>query len=163
MSQFVLRSTTLIQTPGANMNRTRYSYVSMGVIVLFVSFGLAAGRAQSAAGIGDIVQTTLNGQDVIAEVVRIRGNTADLNIGQNNVAQFVDLQYVHVLQKAGGGGKSTCAVGESVQVPYIANTVLSGRIMKTNGAYCQIDSSGSGFTGWKTCAQVRRAAGTACG
>jgi hypothetical protein len=34
--------------------------------------------------------------------------------------------------------------------------------MKTNGAYCQIDSSGSGFTGWSKCSDVVRPSGGTC-
>ena len=118
--------------------------------------------AQGAVGVGDIVQTSMNGQMVIAEVIRVRGNTVDLNIGQNNVSQLVSVQNVKVVQKTGAGAKSTCAVGDAVQVPYLANTVMNGRLMKANGDYCQFDSSGSGFTGWAKCSEVRRAAGGTC-
>jgi hypothetical protein len=118
--------------------------------------------AQTAVAVGDIVQTGMNGSNVIGEVIRIRGNTADLNLGQNNVSQLVTFDYLKVLQKAGAGAKSTCAVGDTVQVPYVANTVMTGRLMKTNGDYCEFDSSGSGFTGWAKCSEVRRASGGTC-
>ena len=121
----------------------------------------AAVLAQGAVGVGDIVQTNVNGQTVIGEVVRAGGGTADLNLGQNNVSRLVNTQGMKVLQKAGTGGKAVCAVGDTVQMPYIANTVMTGRLMKTSGDYCEMDSSGSGFTGWSKCSEMKRA-GTAC-
>jgi hypothetical protein len=131
----------------------------------FVAFAMSL--AASAAGaqtvaVGDIVQTGLNGMPVIGEVTRSAGALADLNAGQNNKVPLVSVANMKVLQKAGTGGKSSCNVGESVQVRYLANTLLPGRILKTNGAYCEIDSSGSGFTGWSTCSDVLRASGGTC-
>ena len=118
--------------------------------------------AQNAVAVGDIVQTGMNGSNVVGEVIRIRGNTADLNLGQNNVSQLVTFDNLKVLQKAGAGAKSTCAIGDTVRVPYVANTVMTGRLMKTNGDYCEFDASGSGFTGWAKCSEVRRASGGTC-
>jgi hypothetical protein len=59
--------------------------------------------AQNAVAVGDIVQTGMNGQNVVGEVIRIRGNTADLNLGQNNVSQLVTFDNLKVLQKTGAG------------------------------------------------------------
>jgi len=118
--------------------------------------------AQNAVAVGDIVQTGMNGQNVVGEVIRIRGNTADLNLGQNNVSQLVTFDNLKVLQKSGAGAKSTCAIGDTVRVPYVANTVMTGRLMKTNGDYCEFDASGSGFTGWAKCSEVRPASGGTC-
>ena len=42
-------------------------------------------------------------------MIRIRGNTADLNLGQNNVSQLVAFDLMKVLQKAGAGAKATIA------------------------------------------------------
>lgn len=138
------------------------------VMVASVTAILAAGPGQSrellaqgTVGVGDIVQTNVLGQMVIGEVLRAGGGTADLNLGQNNVSRLVQMQGLKVLQKAGTGGKAVCAVGDTVQMPYIANTVMTGRLMKTNGDYCEMDSSGSGFTGWSKCSEMKRA-GTAC-
>jgi hypothetical protein len=134
---------------------------TMTVAALAVSLaGPAAG--QQAVAAGDIVQTGLNGMPVIGEVTRAAGATADLNAGQNNRVPMVSVQNMKVLQKAGTGGKSSCAVGDTVQVRHLANTLLSGRIMKTNGAYCEVDSSGSGFTGWSMCSDVLRPSGGTC-
>jgi hypothetical protein len=83
-------------------------------------------HAQTGVSIGDIVQTGVNGQNVVGEVTAANGLTVDLNLGQNNNSRLVSLEYVKVLQKAGTGGKASCAVGDVVQVPYIANTVLTG-------------------------------------
>ena len=138
--------------------------VGCGLAAIFVG-GLALqtpANAQNAVAVGDMVQTGMNGSSVVGEVLRIRGNTADLNLGQNNVAQLVSFANLKLLQKAGAGAKSTCAVGDAVQVPYVANTVMNGRLMKTNGDYCEFDSSGSGFTGWAKCSEVRRASGGTC-
>jgi hypothetical protein len=119
-------------------------------------------RAQT-VGVGDIVQTGLNGgQPVIGEVTRTAGALADLNLGQNNNARLLQVEYMKVLQKAGTGGKSSCGVGDAVQVRGVANVLFPGRIMKTSGAYCEIDSSGSGFTGWSTCSDVIRPSGGTC-
>jgi hypothetical protein len=140
---------------------------TIGVALAAVlSFGLtmfAAQPARAQVALGDIVETALNGQLVIAEVVRVRGNSADLNVGQNNLSQFLDIENMKVLQKAGSGAKATCVAGETVQVPGLANTLLTGKLLKTNGDYCEFDSSGSGFTGWAKCAEIRRqASGANC-
>jgi type IV secretory pathway TraG/TraD family ATPase VirD4 len=120
-------------------------------------FAASAAGAQTAAVI--IVQTNLNGMPVIGEVSRSAGALADLNAGQNNTVPLLSVENMKVVQKAGTGGKSSCTVGESVQVRYLVNTTVAGRIMKTNGAYCEIDSSGSGFTGWSKCSDTLRASG----
>ena len=133
------------------------------VAILVAGLGLLMpASAQNAVAVGDIVQTGMNGQNVVGEVIRIRGNTADLNLGQNNVSQLVTLENLKVLQKTGAGAKSTCAIGDTVRVPYVANTVVTGRLMKTNGDYCEFDASGSGFTGWAKCSEVRTASGGTC-
>ena len=139
--------------------------VRISVLAVIVSFGAAtAVYAQAGVSVGDIVQTNLNGQTVIGEIVRVNGPSADVNFGQNNVGKFLNIQDLRPLQRAGTGAKATCAVGDVVQVPYIANTVLTGKLMKTNGAYCEVDSSGSGFTGWQKCADLRRGApASSCG
>ena len=133
------------------------------VAILVAGLGLLMpASAQNAVAVGDIVQTGMNGQNVVGEVIRIRGNTADLNLGQNNVSQLVTFDNLKVLQKSGAGAKSTCAIGDTVRVPYVANTVMTGRLMKTNGDYCEFDASGSGFTGWAKCSEVRPASGGTC-
>ena len=123
--------------------------------------GLAAismmAGAQSGVSVGDMVETNVNGLGVTGEVIRSNGALADLNLGQNNVSKFLSVEYMRVVQKAGAGGKTSFAVGDVVQVQSTPSVVLSGRIMKTNGAYCEIDSSGSGFTGWRKCAELRSA------
>jgi len=116
----------------------------------------AAAMAQSGVGVGDMVQTSMNGSRVVGEVVAARGATADLNLGQNQIVRFVSVQELNVVQRPGGPAHPAFAVGEVVQVPYLAGTVITGRIMKTNGAYCEIDSSGSGFTGWNLCSQLSK-------
>jgi hypothetical protein len=127
----------------------------MFVLSASLLIGGAPAMAQTTAvSVGDIVQTGLNGGTAIGEVIRVGGGTADLNLGQNNVNRFVQLQYLKVLQRAGTGEKSAFAVGDVVRVPYIAGTVLTGRIMKTNGAWCEVDASGSGFTGWNKCSEL---------
>jgi len=145
------------------MRNTRF-VVGCGLAAIFVvGLGLLMpASAQNAVAVGDIVQTGMNGQNVVGEVIRIRGNTADLNLGQNNVSQLVTFDNLKVLQKSGAGAKSTCAIGDTVQVPYVANTVMTGRLMKTNGDYCEFDASGSGFTGWAKCSEVRPASGGTC-
>lgn len=144
------------------MRNTRF-VVGCGFAVFVVGLGLLMpASAQNAVTVGDIVQTGMNGQSVVGEVIRIRGNTADLNLGQNNVSQLVTFDNLKVLQKAGAGAKSTCAIGDTVRVPYVANTVMTGRLMKTNGDYCEFDASGSGFTGWAKCSEIRRASGDTC-
>jgi hypothetical protein len=131
------------------------------VAALALSLAAFAAGAQTVA-VGDIVQTNLNGLPVIGEVTRSVGALADLNAGQNNRIPLVSVENMKVVQKAGTGGKSSCTVGESVQVRSLANTIVPGRIMKTNGAYCEIDSSGSGFTGWSKCSDTLRASGGTC-
>lgn len=145
------------------MRNTRF-VVGCGLAAIFVvGLGLLMpASAQNAVAVGDIVQTGMNGQNVVGEVIRIRGNTADLNLGQNNVSQLVTFDNLKVLQKSGAGAKSTCAIGDTVRVPYVANTVVTGRLMKTNGDYCEFDASGSGFTGWAKCSEVRPASGGTC-
>lgn len=145
------------------MRNTRF-VVGSGLAAIFVAgLGLLMpAGAQNAVAVGDIVQTGMNGSNVVGEVIRIRGNTADLNLGQNNVSQLVTFDNLKVLQKAGAGAKSTCAIGDTVRVPYVANTVMTGRLMKTNGDYCEFDASGSGFTGWAKCSEIRRASGDTC-
>lgn len=130
-------------------------------VALAVLFGASATSAQTVA-VGDIVETNINGSRVIGEVTRTAGAVADLNAGQNNKVPLLGVENMKVLQKAGAGGKSSCSVGDSVQVRYFANTLLAGRILKTNGAYCEIDSSGSGFTGWSKCSDVLRPSGGTC-
>src|SRR5262249_13135454 len=73
---------------------------------------------------------------------------------QNQLSRFVDVQYLKVLQHPGTVPQAHFAVGETVRVPYLAGTVMSGRIMKINGGYCEIDSSQSGFTGWSKCSEL---------
>ena len=108
------------------MRNTRF-VVGCGLAVFVVGLGLLMpASAQNAVTVGDIVQTGMNGQSVVGEVIRIRGNTADLNLGQNNVSQLVTFDNLKVLQKAGAGAKSTCAIGDTVRVPYVANTVMTG-------------------------------------
>jgi hypothetical protein len=113
-----------------------------------------AAMAQTGVAVGDIVQTAVNGARVFGEVIATHGATADLNLGQNQISRFVSVQYLHVVQRSGGPAHSGFAVGDVVQAPYVAGTVITGRIMKTNGAYCEIDSSGSGFTGWNLCSEL---------
>jgi hypothetical protein len=141
-------------------SRTQGTATTTFAAALAISLAASAASAQTVA-VGDIVQTNLNGLPVIGEVTRSVGAFADLNAGQNNRIPLVSVENMKVVQKAGTGGKSSCAVGDSVQVRSLANTIVPGRIMKTNGAYCEIDSSGSGFTGWSKCADmVRPSAGT---
>ena len=143
-------------------------FVCLSAIVGLLLMAPRPSAAQATAiSAGDIVQTNVNGQMVVGEVIRSGGGTADLNLGQNNVSRFVQWQYLKVVQRAGTGEKTPLVVGDAVQVPSFGNTLMGGRIMKVNGAYCEIDSSGSGFTGWTRCAEVRspklagRAAATA--
>jgi hypothetical protein len=103
---------------------------------------------------GDIVETHVNYQPVTGEVLRSYGNMADLNLGQNNVGKYIEVQYMKVVQRAGTGGPSKYAVGDTVQRSN-GSIVITGKILKTNGAYCEIDSSGSGFTGWNKCAEMK--------
>jgi len=109
--------------------------------------------AQGGVSPGDIVETNINYQPVTGEVLRSYGNLADLNLGQNNVGRYLEVQYMKVVQKAGAGGPSKFNPGDTVQRSN-GSIVITGRILKTNGAYCEIDSSGSGFTGWSRCADL---------
>ena len=131
------------------------------LLIVVPALSGAAATAQTVA-VGDIVETNLNGAPAIGEVMRAAGGVADLNAGQNNRIPLVSVDNMKVLQKAGTGGKSSCAVGDSVQVRSLANTLVPGRIMKTNGAYCELDSSGSGFTGWSKCSDMVRPSGGTC-
>jgi hypothetical protein len=125
------------------------------MIFLFALFAWQAPLvAQGAVSPGDIVETNINYQPVIGEVLRSYGNLADLNLGQNNVGRYLEVQYMKVVQKAGTGGTSKFNPGDTVQRSN-GSIVITGRIMKTNGSYCEIDSSGSGFTGWSKCAELR--------
>jgi hypothetical protein len=110
--------------------------------------------AQGGVSPGDIVETNINYQPVTGEVLRSYGNLADLNLGQNNVGRYLEVQYMKVVQRAGTGGPSKFNPGDIVQRSN-GSIVITGRIMKINGAYCEIDSSGSGFTGWSKCADMR--------
>lgn len=113
--------------------------------------------------VGDIVETGLNGgTPVIGEVTRVAGALADLNLSQGRNVPLLEVQYMKVLQKTGTGGKSACAVGDAVQARSLADVLLPGKIMKTNGAYCEMDSSGSGFTGWSKCSEMLRPSGGTC-
>lgn len=125
------------------------------VVTCLVSSSYAAPRPQ-AGGVspGDIVETNVNYQPVTGEVLRSYGNLADLNLGQNNVGRYLEVQYMKVVQKAGTGGPSKLGVGDTVRRSN-GSIVITGRILKTNGAYCEIDSSGSGFTGWSKCAEMK--------
>ena len=136
--------------------------VARTTIVALTFSSMASVAAAQGVAVGDIVETNLNGSRVIGEVTRAAGAVADLNVGQNNRVPLLGVENMKVLQKAGAGGKSSCAVGEAVQVPYLAGTVMSGRILKTNGAYCEMDSSGSGFTGWSKCSDTLRPSGGTC-
>lgn len=137
------------------IRRLRGVVIGMSVLALVLTTPRSSAAQGAAISVGDIVQTNANGQMVIGEVVRSGGGTADLNMGQNNLNRFVQWQYLKVVQRAGTGEKTPLVVGDVVQVPYFGNTLVSGRIMKVNGGYCEIDSSGSGFTGWTKCAEVR--------
>jgi hypothetical protein len=129
--------------------------VLFGAAALLTSSG-AAPRPQSGGPVspGDIVETNINYQPVTGEVLRSYGNLADLNLGQNNVGRYLEVQYMKVVQRAGAGGTSNIGPGDTVRRSNGA-IVVTGRIMKTNGAYCEIDSSGSGFTGWSKCSELR--------
>lgn len=143
------------------MKLTKVFPAGCGSVLLAGGMLFAAAYARSAhapqAGSvspGDIVETNINYQPAVGEVLRSYGNTADLNLGQNNVGRYLEVQYMKVVQKAGSGALSTLRPGDTVQYP-TQTVVYTGKIMKTNGAYCEIDSSGSGFTGWTKCASLR--------
>jgi hypothetical protein len=125
------------------------------VVTSLANSSYAAPRPQ-AGGVspGDIVETNVNYQPVTGEVLRSYGNLADLNLGQNNVGRYLEVQYMTLVQKAGTGGPSKLGVGDTVRRSN-GSIVITGRILKTNGAYCEIDSSGSGFTGWSKCAEMK--------
>jgi hypothetical protein len=101
-----------------------------------------------------MVLAPMNGQSIVGEVTQVHGATVDLNLGQNQISRFVQVQYLKVLQHSGTVPHAHFAVGDIVRVPYLPGTVMSGRIMKINGDYCEIDSSQSGFTGWSKCAEL---------
>jgi len=91
--------------------------VARTTIVALTFSSMASVAAAQGVGVGDIVETNLNGSRVIGEVTRAAGAVADLNVGQNNRVPLLGVENMKVLQKAGVGGKSSCAVGEAVQVP----------------------------------------------
>src|ERR1044071_6120166 len=96
---------------------------------------ITSGHAQSGGvSAGDIVETNINYQPVTGEVLRSYGNLADLNLGQNNVGRYLEVQYMKVVQKAGSGGGSKFNPGDTVERSN-GVVVITGRIMKTNGAY----------------------------
>ena len=121
-----------------------------------MSTGGAAARPQTGGGVspGDMVETNINYQPVTGEVLRSYGNLADLNLGQNNVGRYLEVQYMKVVQRAGTGGSPQYVLGDTVRRSN-GSIAITGRVMKTNGAYCEVDSSGSGFTGWSKCAELR--------
>lgn len=126
------------------------------LLALAVAWCTAPAAAAQSGGVspGDIVETNVNYQPVVGEVLRTYGGTADLNLGQNNVGRFLEVQYMKVVQKAGSGAASPFGPGDTVRYSN-GSVAYTGRILKTNGAYCEMDSSGSGFTGWMKCAQLR--------
>ena len=126
--------------------------VAMLLVVMFAFEAPSA--AQGGVSPGDIVETNINYQPVTGEVLRSYGNFADLNLGQNNVGRYLEVQYMKVVQKAGTGGSSKFNPGDVVQRSN-GSIVITGRILRTNGAYCELDSSGSGFTGWSKCSEMR--------
>jgi hypothetical protein len=141
----------------------KFNVIARTMLLALALCTTASVVAAQAVAVGDIVETGLNGgTPVIGEVTRAAGALADLNISQGRNVPLLEVQYMKVLQKAGTGGKSACAVGDTVQVRSLANVLFAGKIMKTNGAYCEIDSSGSGFTGWSTCSDMRRPSGGTC-
>src|SRR5262245_29549529 len=71
--------------------------------------------AQGGVSPGDIVETNINYQPVTGEVLRSYGNLADLNLGQNNVGRYLEVQYMKVVQKAGTGGPSKFNPGDTVR------------------------------------------------
>ena len=138
---------------------TRNVFLSAAAFALaFVSLATEAhARAPQNGGSvspGDMVETNINYQPVTGEVLRSYGSMADLNLGQNNVGKYLEVQYMKVVQRAGSGTPSNFSPGDTVRRSN-GSIVVTGRIMKTNGAYCEIDSSGSGFTGWSKCVELR--------
>ena len=130
------------------------AFLALAIFLLLLFGSQVPLTAQGGVSPGDIVETNINYQPVTGEVLRSYGNLADLNLGQNNVGRYLEVQYMKVVQKAGAGGPSKLNPGDTVQRSN-GSIVVTGRIMKTNGAYCEIDSSGSGFTGWSKCADLR--------
>ncbi len=139
---------------GGRPNTTLAIRLSLHCGVLLVGLLLHLSAANAQVSPGDIVETAINYQPVTGEVVRSYGNMADLNLGQNNVGRYLEVQYMKVVQRAGTGGTSPFGFGDTVQRTD-RNMVVTGKIMKTNGAYCEIDSSGSGFTGWCKCSKLK--------
>src|SRR5258705_5304288 len=137
------------------------AYGLLGATLLSVPVAAATPQTGGLVSPGDIVETNMNYQPVTGEVLRSYGNLADLNLGQNNVGKYLEVQYMKVVQRAGAGGTSNIGPGDTVRRSNGA-IVITGRIMKTNGAYCEIDSSGSGFTGWSKCSDVVRPSGATC-
>ena len=129
---------------------------ALSLLLIASSFSTIASACPQSGGVspGDIVETNINYQPVTGEVLRSYGNLADVNLGQNNVGRYLEVQYMKVVQKAGTGGPPKFNPGDTVRRSN-GSIVITGRIMKTNGAYCEIDSSGSGFTGWSKCAELR--------
>src|SRR5689334_10839141 len=78
------------------------------LLAIFLLALLAAQSISAQGGVspGDIVETNINYQPVTGEVLRSYGNLADLNLGQNNVGRYLEVQYMKVVQKAGTGGAS---------------------------------------------------------
>ncbi len=90
--------------------------VLFGAGALATSSG-AAPRPQSGGPVspGDIVETNVNYQPVTGEVLRSYGNLADLNLGENNVGRYLEVQYMKVVQRAGAGGTSNIGLGDTVR------------------------------------------------
>jgi hypothetical protein len=139
-------------SPGTGCSSRAFLLLAISLLGLLAS--QVPSLAQGGVSPGDIVETNINYQPMTGEVLRSYGNLADLNLGQNNVGRYLEVQYMKVVQKAGTGGSSKFNPGDTVQRSN-GSIVITGRIMKTNGAYCEIDSSGSGFTGWSKCAELR--------
>jgi len=146
-----------IDAPRVRTGRRLGRILSILTCTLFTS--LAAGASE--VSIGDMVLVPMNGQNIVGEVTQVHGASVDLNLGQNQLSRFVDIQYLKVLQHPGTVPQAHFAVGDTVRVPYLAGTVMSGRIMKVNGGYCEIDSSQSGFTGWNKCSELNGGAAPA--
>jgi hypothetical protein len=106
---------------------------------------------------GDIVETGINGLKYTGEITASYGALADIDLGQNNLGRYMKVEYMLIVQRA-GIGKTTFGVGDivkAIQLQNLAGTVyIQGKILRVNGGYCKIDSSGSGFTGWTRCAEL---------
>jgi hypothetical protein len=124
------------------------------IVVGTILAPLGVAIAQGGVSVGDMVLTGVNGQHIVGEVAQVHGAMVDLNLGQNQLARFVSVQDLKMLQRVGSVPQAHFGVGDTVRVPYLAGTVMSGRIMKVNGGYCEIDSSQSGFTGWSKCSEL---------